>query len=249
MESVTEGMESVTDQQPCLSFGIIADVQYADADDGYNFSKTSRRYYRMALKMLDKAVTYWNHGAKQKPKFVLQLGDAIDGLNKRQNTSDSGLADVLNSFSKFDGCVYHIWGNHEYYNFSRESLLKSSLYSGNSPCSTSVPGKVYYSCEPHPNLKVIALDCYEISLLASTPGTEEFEMANEYMVNNGNVDKNSGEGLIGEMKRFVKFNGAVSEEQIDWMKKNLQEAEKMKQNVIIMGKRNLCTDINTVHRL
>lgn len=238
-------MENRTEKHPNISFGVIADVQYADADDGYDYTKTNRRYYRTALKMLDKAVTYWNYGAKKKPQFVLQLGDAIDGLNKRQNTSDSGLADVLTSFSKYDGCVYHIWGNHEYYNFSREFLLKSSLYSGNMSNCTPVPGKAYYSCEPHLNLRVIALDCYEISLLASPPGTEEHQIANEYMKYNVNEDKNSGKGMIGVMKRFVKFNGAVSEEQIDWMRRNLEEAEKLQQNVIIMGHCGVFPDATT----
>ncbi|XP_045212061.2 manganese-dependent ADP-ribose/CDP-alcohol diphosphatase-like [Mercenaria mercenaria] len=228
-------METRRVEEPCLAIGVIADVQYADADDGYNFSKTNRRYYRTALKMLDKAVTFWNKEAQKKPQFVLQLGDVIDGLNKRQNTSESGLADVMNSLSNFEGCVYHIWGNHEYYNFSREYLLKSSLYSGNTAYSTPVPGKVYYTCEPHPNLRVIALDCYEISMLASPPDSEQFKMAGEYMANNLNTDKNSGEGLVGDRRRFVRFNGATSEAQIDWMRRNLQEAEKLRQNVIIMG--------------
>ncbi|XP_060568658.1 manganese-dependent ADP-ribose/CDP-alcohol diphosphatase-like isoform X2 [Ruditapes philippinarum] len=223
------------EEKPQLSFGVIADVQYADADDGYNFSKTNRRYYRTALKMLDKAVMIWNKDSLKKPQFVLQLGDAIDGLNKRQNTSESGLADVLKSFANFEGCVYHIWGNHEYYNFTREYLMKSSLYSGNTLHSTPVPGKVYYTCEPHPYLRIIALDTYEVSMLAKPANTSQSQLANEYMANNLNRDKNSGAGLIGDMRRFVRFNGALSEEQIKWMRTNLQEAERLRQNVIIIG--------------
>lgn len=225
----------VTKEQPCLSFGVIADVQYADADDGYNYAKTRRRYYRTALKMLDNAVSRWNTDTKLKPQFVIQLGDAFDGLNKRQNTSESALSDFLKSFSRFSGSVYHIWGNHEYYNFSREYLLKSGLYSGKLSECQSPEGKCYYSSQPHPKLRIIALDTYEISQLSSQPGTQEYEMATKYMAVNSNEDKNSVVGMSAEMQRFALYNGALSEEQIDWMKKNLQEAEREKQNVIMIG--------------
>lgn len=223
------------DDQPCLSFGVIADVQYADADDGFNYTQTCRRYYRTALRMLDKAVDNWNHDKLNQPQFVLNLGDAFDGLNKRQHTSESALADVVQSFSKFHGPVYHIWGNHEYYNFSRDYLLKSGLYSGRLPECRPVQGKAYYSCIPHPKLRILALDTYEISLLACRPGTKEYDEAVKYMSVNPNEDKNSAVGLHGEDRRFAEYNGALSDDQISWVEENLQEAKQLKQNVILMG--------------
>lgn len=42
-----------------FSFGAIADVQYADQDDGWNFKKDHRRYYRGGLRQLTKAVDVW----------------------------------------------------------------------------------------------------------------------------------------------------------------------------------------------
>ncbi len=37
---------------PLLSFGIVADVQFADVDDAFNYDKTRLRYYRDALHKL-----------------------------------------------------------------------------------------------------------------------------------------------------------------------------------------------------
>ena len=220
---------------PHFAFGVIADVQYADVEDGYNFTRTSLRYYRTALKMLGQAVDSWNTDKLVCPQFVLQLGDAIDGKNKHIKMSDTALQTVLNEFSKFKGNVFHIWGNHEYYNFTRQELLNSGLNSGREHFSIPVCGKTYYSAIPHPKFRILALDCYEISKLASPKDSSEYALACEYMRNNGNEDQNSCEGLTGVCKRFVQYNGALGERQIQWMKNNLQEAELMQQNVIIIG--------------
>lgn len=44
---------------PLFSFGAIADVQYADQEDGWNFRKDYRRYYRGGLLKLRGAVDWW----------------------------------------------------------------------------------------------------------------------------------------------------------------------------------------------
>ena len=223
-------------ETPYLSFGVIADVQYADVEDGYNFAMTNRRYYRTALDMLQKAIESWTHNKVLKPAFLLQLGDVIDGKSKRSNISDKCLASVLEKFSHFDGPIYHIWGNHEFYNFPRDKLQNGSLYSGGQLYTKPVTNKGYYSAEPHPQLKVIALDCYEISLLGSEIGTEEYEMAETYLKINTNEDKNDPGGLSGDDRRFVKYNGAVSEAQLKWLESCLKEAQRKQQNVIAIGK-------------
>lgn len=46
-------------RSPLFSFGAIADVQYADQDDGWNFKKDYRRYYRGGLTKLKDAVDMW----------------------------------------------------------------------------------------------------------------------------------------------------------------------------------------------
>ena len=223
-------------ETPYLSFGVIADVQYADVEDGYNFAMTNRRYYRTALDMLQKAIESWTQNKVLKPAFLLQLGDVIDGKSKRSNISDKCLASVLEKFSHFAGPIYHIWGNHEFYNFPRDKLQNGSLYSGGQLYTKPVINKGYYSAEPHPQLKIIALDCYEISLLGSEHGTEEYGMAETYLKINTNEDKNDPGGLSGDDRRFVKYNGAVSEAQLKWLESCLKEAQRKQQNVIAIGK-------------
>ena len=222
-------------EMPMLSFGVIADIQYADVEDGYNFARTSRRYYRTALNMLQKAVDAWMSNKIMKPAFVLQLGDIIDGKNKRVGISDRCLASVLEKFSKFTSPIYHIWGNHEFYNFPRDKLQSGPLYAGNQLHCKPVTNKGYYSAEPHQQLLILALDCYEISILGCEAGTEEYMKAEKYLEINKNEDKNDPGSLAGSDKRFVKYNGGVSVEQLKWLESCLEEAREKQQNVVIIG--------------
>ena len=52
------------------TFGVIADIQYADSDDGHNFQKTSLRMYRRSLDMLGVAVKSFE---REKVNFIVQV--------------------------------------------------------------------------------------------------------------------------------------------------------------------------------
>ena len=68
-----------------FSFGVIADVQYADCENRLDYKQENWRYYREALSRLKDAVHVWNSApGGHRVDFVLQLGDLIDGVNKRQ---------------------------------------------------------------------------------------------------------------------------------------------------------------------
>jgi len=69
-----------SDSGVLCAFGVIADVHYADIDDGMNFSQTSNRYYRHSLELVKTAVRDWSTG-QPRAEFVMQLGDLIDGQN------------------------------------------------------------------------------------------------------------------------------------------------------------------------
>lgn len=75
---------------PLLQFGVIADVQYADCDDAFNFSRTQTRAYRGALTCLANAVDGWNALA-QPVAFVANLGDIIDQRNETAGKSRAAL--------------------------------------------------------------------------------------------------------------------------------------------------------------
>lgn len=48
---------------PLFRFGVLGDVQYADAEDAWDFDKRHKRYYRGTLESVKAAVTAWNAGA------------------------------------------------------------------------------------------------------------------------------------------------------------------------------------------
>ncbi|XP_069110263.1 manganese-dependent ADP-ribose/CDP-alcohol diphosphatase-like [Argopecten irradians] len=225
--------ESIPGKEVVCKIGIIADVQYADINDKYNFRKTRLRFYRKALTLLQRAVTDWS---AEKVDCVLQLGDVIDGFNKDENTSKSALATIFEVLRRFPGPVYHTWGNHELYNFTQEELKRSALFSGIMPECECPKGKSYYSFHLHRKLKVVVLNCYEISMLGLPEDSAEYKQA-EAMIkgNNSNENLNSPDGLRGTCRRFVKLNGALSASQLKWLTEHLREAESAKVNVIIVG--------------
>ena len=71
-----------------FSFGVLADVQYADIPNRLNFTKTSMRYYRNSLKCVHDAALSWNNEL-HKPSFVVHLGDLIDGFNRKEGKANS----------------------------------------------------------------------------------------------------------------------------------------------------------------
>ncbi|KAE8577155.1 hypothetical protein XENTR_v10004451 [Xenopus tropicalis] len=85
--------ETMGNKQPYFTFGVIADVQYADRPTAPN-CWGSLRYYRDSLTHFHHAVAEWSSQATV-PNFVLQLGDIIDSSNKRLQESENALEKVL----------------------------------------------------------------------------------------------------------------------------------------------------------
>merc|ERR1719352_467374 len=103
-----------------VRIGLIADVQYADADDGSDFAKTETRYFRNALKILASAVEVWNARGVD---TVVQLGDIIDGSNSKAGESEKALSTVLGVFGRCKARRrFDLVGNHELYNFQKHEL-------------------------------------------------------------------------------------------------------------------------------
>lgn len=140
--------ESKIHEKPLATFGLLSDVQYADADDTVRGTFKCMRYYRNSLNLVKEAVRNWQTYSKttgNQFKFILQLGDLIDGKCKKINDSHRSMnliLDELNELFKDESSVdashdsasdkqsprvLNIWGNHEFYNFSRQELLKSPL--------------------------------------------------------------------------------------------------------------------------
>lgn len=86
------------DQKPVFSFGIVADVQYADCNPAGN------RYFRSSIEKLENAVTVFRENSVD---FIINLGDLIE----RDYESYKPVLNILNSTGIK---TYHITGNHDY---------------------------------------------------------------------------------------------------------------------------------------
>ncbi|OQS05223.1 hypothetical protein THRCLA_02605 [Thraustotheca clavata] len=231
---------------PLFSFGAIADVQYADIDDAWNYMKTSRRYYRQALSNLQSAVDSWIDEAKSKPlRFVMNLGDLLDGKNAATSISMKALLQLRGSLDAFQsqiGPVHHCIGNHELYNFNREEYLRLLVHhTSNGPKELLPPPastRAYYSFHlpQEPSFLFIVLDPYEKSIIGNTPGSVEHTASRNFIAQrNPNNDLNSSASLLGVERRFVEYNGAIDTDQLSWLRETLDRAQARQQHVVVFS--------------
>uniref|UniRef100_A0A3P9LFR3 Manganese-dependent ADP-ribose/CDP-alcohol diphosphatase n=1 Tax=Oryzias latipes TaxID=8090 RepID=A0A3P9LFR3_ORYLA len=225
-------------QEPLFTFGVIADVQYADIDDGQNYSRTRDRYYRSSLQLLSNAQDAWRE-ARVQPLFVLQLGDLIDGFNEPRGASERALDAALRRFETGPAPVHHVWGNHEFYNFSRSALLRSPLnsrqHADSGAGAAPVRPDIYaYRFTPVPGFTFVVLDAYDVSLLGREESSEEYRSAMELIRKyNQNQDLNCPPAFEDLRQRFTRFNGGFSKEQLDWLDSVLTSADEKQERVTI----------------
>lgn len=100
-------------RSPAFSFGLIADVQYADKPDH------AARRYATSLGRLNQCVAELN---KHRLDFTIQLGDVIDG-NDGVDKTRQDLDRVMSEFARLDTRLYHVVGNH-CLNAGRKALHK-----------------------------------------------------------------------------------------------------------------------------
>ncbi|XP_009304625.1 manganese-dependent ADP-ribose/CDP-alcohol diphosphatase isoform X2 [Danio rerio] len=226
-------------EDPVFTFGLIADVQYADIEDGENYLRTRRRYYRGSADLLRDAVLQWR---RERVQCVVQLGDIIDGHNRRRDASDRALDTVM---AELDACsvdVHHVWGNHEFYNFSRPSLLSSRLNSaqrtGTDTGSDLIGDDIYaYEFSPAPNFRFVLLDAYDLSVIGREEESEKHTHSWRILTqhNHNLQDLNQPPVSVGLEQRFVKFNGGFSEQQLQWLDAVLTLSDHKQERVLIFS--------------
>uniref|UniRef100_A0A7M4F2L3 ADP-ribose/CDP-alcohol diphosphatase, manganese dependent n=1 Tax=Crocodylus porosus TaxID=8502 RepID=A0A7M4F2L3_CROPO len=208
---------------------------YADAEDGYNFWRTARRYYRSGLGRVRSAVRAWN-GERCPLACVLQLGDLIDGLNAQRGASEPALRAVLGELAQLRAPVHHAWGNHDLYNFSREYLLRSELNSAprGAPGPAAGADACYaYHFSPAAGFRFVMLDAYDLSVLGWDKFSQKYQHALKLLKEkNPNEDLNSPLGL--DECQFVKFNGGFSQPQLDWFNEVLTASDKNREKVLVV---------------
>ena len=242
---------------------MLADVQYANTNNRDNYHKTQMRYYRTAIDRLKDAVKSWN---ENKVDFGVQLGDLIDGFSHREGNRDTDISKLLDALAGFNSVglpvtknhrkgykfvddpedavpyICNIWGNHEFYNFSREWLCNSPLYSFiNEQNSIDVREldsiDEYYYSFVYKQYRMIALDVYDISVTGRSPGTEKYEHAEKLLrSNNKNIKNNHGFNDPDKTApQYVAYNGGLGNKQLSWLRTELANASFLKQKVILFS--------------
>eukprot|EP00931_Biecheleriopsis_adriatica_P055177 TRINITY_DN32567_c0_g1_i1.p1 TRINITY_DN32567_c0_g1~~TRINITY_DN32567_c0_g1_i1.p1 ORF type:complete len:374 (-),score=63.44 TRINITY_DN32567_c0_g1_i1:57-1178(-) len=213
--------------EPTLRFGAVADVQFADVDDAWNFRGTQKRRYRGALGALRSAVQDWLQGPSL--TFIADLGDIIDQQCETNNDSCRALDLVLKEWEPAPSPVFHLIGNHELYNFNREQLAK--LIPGIAPW--------YRSFRPVMGWRVLILDAYDVNIIEKDEQSAEEGFAylgehnpNDLRAPRGTVDL--AKGLVGLARRYVPMAGAMKAKQLAWVAEELAAARMDREQTIIM---------------
>jgi len=213
---------------PALRFGAIADVQFADVDDAWNFKGTQRRGYRGALECLRRAIDDWDSGPEL--SFVADLGDIIDQQCEAIGDSYRALNMVLAEYARLRTKVEHMVGNHELYNFSRRE------------CAELIPNITpwFRSWQPVQGWRMIVLDPYDLNAI-ERDGGQAVEDGLDYLSQHnpndlraprGSVDLSKG--LNGLQHRFLPMGGAFKHEQLSWLRDELRAAEESQERVIVL---------------
>lgn len=193
---------------PVFSFGVVADVQYADKPIGSYEGRLQR--YREAPGKLEAAVKDFNK-AKEQLSFVLTLGDIIDG-NVTAEKTEADFEVILDKLSKLEvQPVHHVLGNHCL------ALPRSTLIE-----RLKMPAR-YYTVLMHPGWRLIILDSMDLSV-RWPEGSEELKEAREFMQ----------EHHLGEAHpQMSTWNGGLRGEQMRWLKETLFAAERAKERVLV----------------
>lgn len=233
---------AIKDKTPLITFGILTDIQYCDIDDCENEITKKMRYYRNSLDLIGKAIVDWKQMELDENinfKFILQLGDLIDGKCKLKNESVKSMDLVLNELNKMfsktdDKNVLSVWGNHEMYNFSRTYLSKTKL--NTAKLFNNENNGNYYSVDLTDKIKLVCLDLYEYSALGYKSNNPVYKKAlNTLRSHNKNKNLNSSLGLDKNLACFCLFNGTIGIAQFIWLESQLNEAYQNKIKVILCG--------------
>eukprot|EP01095_Lingulamoeba_sp_RSL-Kostka_P005931 TRINITY_DN1805_c2_g1_i2.p1 TRINITY_DN1805_c2_g1~~TRINITY_DN1805_c2_g1_i2.p1 ORF type:complete len:264 (-),score=101.07 TRINITY_DN1805_c2_g1_i2:336-1127(-) len=249
--------------KPIFTFGVIADVQYGDFDDAYNFSQTSLRRYRNAFVVFQQGIEEWNkynnNEHNKQLSFIANFGDFIDGKCSSNETQEESINKLLdeynNNYNGKNKDLLSAIGNHELYNFSRDELYKKlnfDKFETNDENNDNFVPKLYYDYKPKiindenefidvDGWRIIVLNTFEFSTLWK--GEDDEEAFNYLDDNNPNDLKTCVdwlEGVEGVEKRFVPYNGGIKEEQQTWLKNTLEDCKNNNEKAFIFAHSPIC---------
>jgi manganese-dependent ADP-ribose/CDP-alcohol diphosphatase len=224
-------VSSTEPERPLFTMGLLADIQYAPIDDGHSYSGIPR-YYRHALTAAQHAA---QHFQEEHVDLVVNLGDLVDG---KCNQDHAAVDDVIKALSVYQGPILHTYGNHCLYNMDRTTIsTKLGIPFVKEPCGDLVG---YYSHIIN-NIRFIVLDSYDVAMMQRCEKTSQKRKEAVQLLQRHNSEnfaaglENSPEGLVGVQKRFVAFNGAVGEVQLQWLQSQLEAARRGNEKVIVLS--------------
>ncbi|MDR1859991.1 MAG: metallophosphoesterase [Bacteroidales bacterium] len=124
-----------------VRFGLVTDLHFAHR------AKSGSRYYEQSVAKLRDAIRVFN---EQKPDFIIELGDFKDQGSTATDTL-AFLDEIEAEYQTFNGPAYHVLGNHDQDNISKEDFFKHISNPG------AANGKRYYSFAVN-GVKFIVLD-------------------------------------------------------------------------------------------
>lgn len=159
---------------PLFTFGLIADVQYAD------YEPKGTRYYRASVEKFNEAIDFFN---TRELAFIVHVGDIID----RDEESFEVMLPIIER-SKVPH--YHVLGNHDFPVPYLRVLAKLGLERG------------YYDFG-HQGWRFIVLDANELSIYANPEGSKAYQEASrmlEALTARGAVNAQEWNGAISRQQ-------------------------------------------------
>lgn len=203
--TIYPALKDYRDRKPEFAMGLLSDLQYADQDEH------KRRHFRMSLPKLQHAIAEMNAN-RTHLDLVFHLGDLVDhSIHKYLPVVAPVLKELRYPF-------YNVLGNHDY-------LLTDEKNFELIPAMLNMPAR-YYSLDagPSKSYRLVVLDGNDISYYATERNSPKRREADKiYNALKGRRARNAN-----------KFNGALGEKQVEWMKKELGGACRRKQRVVIL---------------
>ena len=164
-------------------------------------------YFRASVAKLRKCIADFN---SRDLDFIVNLGDTIDH-------NLASFEPILEEFSEAKAPVHHLLGNHDFDVDPEERLLVPSLM--------DIPGPPYYRSFSKAGWRFIFLDGNELSLVAYPPESEANARSQAYFNEFAKAGPTNAE----------RYNGAVGDQQLDWLESELEQATSADQKVIIFN--------------
>ena len=162
-------------RKPAFTFGVIADVQYADV------AQEGKRDYRGSLKRLEKCIEIFN---AHDLSFIIHAGDLID---RHYESFDL----PLGIFTKAKAPVHYVVGNHE---FSVADSLKKHV-------RQRLKNERGYFSFARGNIQFIIVDAMDVSLAASIKDSRDYKRAMAIRMELINKSANNAHEWNGAMRK------------------------------------------------